>query len=131
MIHFLISKFLFFPSRKSNIVFYLVKEYNIETESTIRSILHSSRLIMLQIFCTLAITSIIWDKVFKNRPSKIFQRLSSTNFTWSILEFFVLFIDEKTIVAGRWIYLFLLKWSLLFFGHDSFYVIINKNEPFA
>ena len=56
--------------------------------------------------------SIIWDKVFKNGPSKIcggqplknlkgygllqqiislqiFQRLSSTNFTWSILEYFV------------------------------------------
>ena len=28
-----------------------------------------------------------WDKVFKNEPSKIFQRLSSTNFTWSILEY--------------------------------------------
>ena len=25
--------------------------------------------------------------VFKNGPSKIFQRLSSTNFTWSILEY--------------------------------------------
>ena len=28
-----------------------------------------------------------WDKVFKNEPSKIFQRLSSINFTWSILEY--------------------------------------------
>ena len=46
---------------------------------------------------------ITWDKVFKNRPSKIcgrqllnylkslriFWRLSSTNFTWSTLEYFV------------------------------------------
>ena len=36
----------------------------------------------------------IWDKVFKNGPSKIcgkqpFERLSYTNFTWSILEYFV------------------------------------------
>ena len=29
------------------------------------------------------------DKVFKNGPSKIFWRLSSTNFTWSILWYFV------------------------------------------
>ena len=28
-----------------------------------------------------------WDKVFKNGPSKIFQLLSSANFTWSILEY--------------------------------------------
>ena len=53
----------------------------------------------------------IWDKVFKNEPSKICgrqplknlkgygvlnqtmsQRLSSTNFTWSILEYFVPFL---------------------------------------
>ena len=33
------------------------------------------------------LTIIIWDKVFKNRPSKIFKRLYSTNFTWSILEY--------------------------------------------
>ena len=31
----------------------------------------------------------IWEKVFMNGPSKIFWRLSSTNFTWSILEYFV------------------------------------------
>ena len=31
----------------------------------------------------------IWDKVSKNGPSKICQRLSSTNFTWSILKYFV------------------------------------------
>ena len=51
----------------------------------------------------------IWDKVFKNGPSKfcgrqplktlkqtiplqIFLRLSSTNFTWSFLEYFVPFV---------------------------------------
>ena len=28
-------------------------------------------------------------KVFKNVPSKIFERLPFTNFTWSILEYFV------------------------------------------
>ena len=60
----------------------------------------------------------IWDKVFKNGPSKIcgkqplknlkgygllgqtislqfFKRLSSTNFTWSILECFVPFISDN------------------------------------
>ena len=31
----------------------------------------------------------IWDKIFKNGPSEIFLRLPSTNFTWSILEYFV------------------------------------------
>ena len=40
------------------------------------------------------IKSNIWDKVFKNGPSKICGRqplknVSSTNFTWSILEYFV------------------------------------------
>ena len=34
----------------------------------------------------------IWDKVFKNGPSKICDRQSSTNFTWSILEYFVPYI---------------------------------------
>ena len=29
--------------------------------------------------------NVIWRKVFKNWPSKIFQRLSFTKFTWSIL----------------------------------------------
>ena len=31
----------------------------------------------------------IWDKVFKNRPSKICGRQPLKNFTWSILEYFV------------------------------------------
>ena len=31
--------------------------------------------------------SIIWDKVFKNGLSRMFYRLSSTNFTWPILEY--------------------------------------------
>ena len=34
-----------------------------------------------------------WDKVFKNGPSKIFQRLFYRNFTWSILEYSVPFIE--------------------------------------
>ena len=29
-----------------------------------------------------------WEKVFTNGLSKIFKKLSSTNFTWSILEYF-------------------------------------------
>ena len=33
----------------------------------------------------------ISDKVLKNGPRKIFQRLSSTNFTWSILQHFISF----------------------------------------
>ena len=36
--------------------------------------------------------TIIWGKVFKNGPSKIFQKLPSTHFTWSIIEYFVPFI---------------------------------------
>ena len=36
-----------------------------------------------------SVSRIIWDKVFKNGPNEIFQRLSSTNFTWSITEYFV------------------------------------------
>ena len=32
---------------------------------------------------------IIWDKVFKNGPSRIYGRHSLKNFTWSILEYFV------------------------------------------
>ena len=32
------------------------------------------------------------DKVFKNGPSKIFQRMSSTNFTLSNLEYFVPYV---------------------------------------
>ena len=37
---------------------------------------------------------IIWDKVFKNGPSEI----SSTNFTWSILEYFVPFLNTWSIL---------------------------------
>ena len=40
----------------------------------------------------------LWDKVFKNGPSKIFQRLSSTNITWSTLEYFVSYIPHRIIV---------------------------------
>ena len=32
-------------------------------------------------------STIKWIKVFKNGRSKIFKRLSSTNFTWSFLEY--------------------------------------------
>ena len=31
----------------------------------------------------------IWDKLFKNGPSKICGRQPLKNFTWSILEYFV------------------------------------------
>ena len=34
----------------------------------------------------------IWDKVFKNVPSKICGRQPSKNFTWTILEYFVPYI---------------------------------------
>ena len=40
---------------------YFVKEYNVETESTIRQILYSSRPIRFQIFCRLALKN---DKYF-------------------------------------------------------------------
>ena len=43
---------------------------------------------------------IIWDRVFKNGPTKICGwqplRLSSTNFTWSILKYFVKFVSFLT-----------------------------------
>ena len=38
--------------------------------------------------CSSVLFRVIWDKVFKNGPSKIFYGISSTNFTWSILEYF-------------------------------------------
>ena len=44
--------------------------------------------------------NIIWVQIFKNGSSKIFQRLSSTNITWSILEYFVPFI----VPADLWTY---------------------------
>ena len=43
----------FFPFWKST--FFLVKGYNIETESLVHPILYSSQLITLQTFCTLVI----------------------------------------------------------------------------
>ena len=61
--------FCFFPPRKS-------KEYNIETESTIRQILYSSGPIRLQIFCTLAI---ITSKVFLSfNPTQRFLNLNAS-----------------------------------------------------
>ena len=39
----------------------------------------------------------IWDILFKNSPSKYFFRLSSTNFSWSILEYFVPFERMQTL----------------------------------
>ena len=40
----------------------------------------------------------IWDKAFKNGPSETCGRqLSSTNFTWSILEYFVPFRTQSDI----------------------------------
>ena len=37
----------------------------------------------------------IWDKVFKNGPSKICGRQPLKNFTWSILEYFVPYVTVK------------------------------------
>ena len=37
--------------------------------------------------------SIIWDKLFKNGPSRICGRQPLKNFTWSILEYFVTYIN--------------------------------------
>ena len=39
----------------------------------------------------------IWDKVFKNGPSKICGRQSVKNFTWSILEYLISYIFLLTI----------------------------------
>ena len=57
-------------------------------------------LVIVIMNCGLGNCGSIWDKVFKNGPSKIcerqplknlkgYGRLSSTNFVWSILEYFV------------------------------------------
>ena len=35
------------------------------------------------------LVTISWDKIFKKGPSDFCGRLSFTNFTWSILEYFV------------------------------------------
>ena len=46
---------------------------------------------------------IIRVKVFKNGPSKVCERLSSTNFTWSILEYFVpyeMVVTTRFLVIG-------------------------------
>ena len=43
----------------------------------------------------------IWDKAFKNGPSKIFWSLASTNFTFSIPEYFVPYVDQ--IYVRRWV----------------------------
>ena len=37
----------------------------------------------------------IWDKVFKNGPSKICRRRSLKNFTWFVLDYFVPFGIKK------------------------------------
>ena len=34
--------------------------------------------------------------IFKNGPNKDFKRLSTTNFTWSILEYFILFESKSS-----------------------------------
>ena len=54
---FLIQKVSVFPSAEIHFFFcfFLIKEYAIETDSTIAPILHSSRPIRLQIFCTFVI----------------------------------------------------------------------------
>ena len=88
--------------------------------------------------------SFIWDKVFKNGPSKIcgrqpfkhlkgygllkqtlilqiFKRPPSTNFTWSILEYFVQtlslqFFKRLSSTNFTW---FILEYLDLFFSHTS------------
>ena len=42
-----------------------------------------------------------WGKVFRNGPSEIFEKLSSTNFTWSILEYFVPNILDKDLFFNK------------------------------
>ena len=37
----------------------------------------------------------IWGKIFKNGPSKIFKRLTSTNFTRSIPEYFASYVCQN------------------------------------
>ena len=39
-------------------------------------------------------TGNIWDKLFKNGPSKICGRQPLKSFTWSILEYIVPFISQ-------------------------------------
>ena len=52
------NKFLFFPTTDIEYCYFIVKEYNIETESIIRPIFNSSRPIRLLIFLTLAVKHI-------------------------------------------------------------------------
>ena len=44
---------------------------------------------------------IIREKVFKNGRSEIFYRLSSTNFTWSILDYFVPYVFTTIPVCSK------------------------------
>ena len=79
--------------------------------------------------CLVWLLCFIWDKVFKNRPSKIwgrqplkylkgygllkqtislqnFWRLSSTNITWSILEYFIpfaLLLISEYVEKSKWV----------------------------
>ena len=48
----------------------------------------------------LIISYIIWDKVFKNEPSKICGREPLKSFTWSTLEYFVSMTATR-MEAGR------------------------------
>ena len=49
----------------------------------------SGRLPGLRDPTSLILICFIWDRVFKNGPSKICGRQPLRNFTWSILEYFV------------------------------------------
>ena len=82
-----------------------------------------------------ALVILIWDKVFKNGPSRIcgrqplknfkryglrketislqiFLRLSSTNFTWFILEYFVPFMLNRVTYFIQWLI------SFFFINHE-------------
>ena len=41
----------------------------------------------------------IWDKVFKNRPSKMCGRQPLKNLTWFILEYFVPYVTMKNVIT--------------------------------
>ena len=61
-----IPEFLLFSATEIECCCFLVEEYNIETESKIRPILHSSRPIRLLIFCTLATRGTYYCTIFNS-----------------------------------------------------------------
>ena len=84
----------------------------------------------------------IWDKVFKNRPSKICERQSLKNFTWSILEYFVpyencsqLFGNYTRIIFEQYHALMSLSltWNVFFVGNVffSYFLVYMRHETNA